>query len=271
MYFVILGDLMIITVASGKGGVGKTTSSANLAVALSKLGKKTLVIDGDVSMANLGLIFDFEKNKPSLHEVLAEECSVKEAIYKHKTGAYVLPASLSISGYKKSDLDLFPEVINEVSDDFDYVIIDAPAGLNKDMAIHLAIADKILLVVTPELFSIADAMKIKESGEMAGTPIMGIVLNRTGKDFGEMGPDEIEMILEERIIGVIPEDPNIRSATLKKMDVIQYSPKSPASKAYTELALKVTGSYVDMGRIEEIYNESFFSKLKRSIFSKLGK
>ncbi|WP_459201013.1 cell division ATPase MinD [Methanococcus sp. CF] len=262
---------MIITVASGKGGVGKTTTSANLAVALSKLGKKTIVIDGDISMANLGLIFDFEKKRPSLHEVLAEECSVRDAIYEHRTGTFVLPASLSIAGYKKSDLDLFPDVINEIADEYDYVIIDAPAGLNKDMAIHLAIADKILLVVTPELFSIADAMKIKESSEMAGTNVMGIVLNRTGKDFGEMGPDEIEMILEEKIVGLIPEDENIRNSTLKKMDIIEYSPRSPASKAYTELALKVTGAYVDIGKIEEIYNESFFEKLKRSIFSKFKK
>jgi septum site-determining protein MinD len=79
------------------------------------------------------------------------------------------------------------------------------------------------------------------------------------------------MILEEKIVGLIPEDENIRNSTLKKMDVIEYNPRCPSSKAYTELALKVTGSYVDIGKIEEIYNESFFEKLKRSIFSKFKK
>ena len=254
---------MIITVASGKGGVGKTTTSANLGVALSKIGKKVLIVDGDISMANLALMFNFEKNKPSLHEVLSGECNVADAIYKHKSGVYVLPTSLSIDGYKKSDLDLFSDAILEVADDYDYVIIDAPAGLNRDMAIHLAIADKVLIVLTPELFSIADGIKIKQSSEMAGTSILGAVLNRTGRDFGEMGIDEIEMIVNEKVISTIPEDENIRNATLKRMSVIEYSPKSPSSKAYMELALKIIGSYVDMNKIEEVYNESFIDKVKR--------
>ncbi|AEF97190.1 cell division ATPase MinD [Methanotorris igneus] len=256
---------MIITIASGKGGVGKTTTSANLSVALSKLGKRVLVIDGDISMANLGLIFNFEKKKPNLHDVLAGEAYVKDAIYKHKTGVYVLPTSLSIEGYKKSDLDLFPEVVNEVADEYDYVIIDAPAGLNRDMAMHLAIADKLMLIVTPELFSIVDGLRIKESAEMAGTPLMGIVLNRTGRDFAEMGEDEIEMLIKGRIIGNIPEDENIRTATLKKMTVLEYSPNSPSSKAYMELALRVVGSYVDIEKIEKMHKESFLQKIKRKI------
>jgi len=254
---------MIITVASGKGGVGKTTTSANLGVALSKIGKKVLIVDGDISMANLALIFNFEKNKPSLHEVLSGECNVADAIYKHKSGVYVLPTSLSIDGYKKSDLDLFSDAILEVADDYDYVIIDAPAGLNRDMAIHLAIADKVLIVLTPELFSIADGLKIKQSSEMAGTQILGAVLNRTGRDFGEMGVDEIEMIVQEKIISTIPEDENIRNATLKRMSVIEYAPNSPSSKAYMELALKVVGSYVDINKIEEVYNESLLNKIKK--------
>ncbi|ABR55937.1 cell division ATPase MinD [Methanococcus aeolicus] len=258
---------MIITVASGKGGVGKTTTTANLGVALSKIGKNVLIVDGDISMANLALIFGFEKKRPSLHEVLSEECEVGEAIYKHNSGVSVLPASLSIEGYKKSDLDIFPDAISEVADDYDYVLIDAPAGLNRDMAIHLAIADKVLIVLTPELFSIADGLKIKQSSEMAGTSIIGAILNRTGRDYGEMKIDEIEMIVQEKIICAIPEDGNIRNSTLKRRSVIEYDPNTPASKAYMELALKITGSYVSVNKIEEIYNENLTSKIKR-FFSK---
>ena len=254
---------MIITIASGKGGVGKTTVTANLGVALSKIGKKVLLVDGDVSMANLGIIFNLEKKRPSLHEVLAGECEVREAIYRHESGVDVLPTSLSIEGYRKSDLDLFPEVISEVADDYDYVLIDAPAGLNRDMAIHLAVADKVLIVLTPELFSISDGLKIKQSSMMAGTPILGVVLNRTGRDFGEMGVEEIEMIIEEKVICTIPEDENIRSATLKRMSVIEYAPKSPAALAHMELALKIVGSYVDIHRIEDVYREGILDRIKR--------
>lgn len=258
--------LMIITIASGKGGVGKTTVTANLGVALSKIGKKVLLVDGDISMANLGIIFNLEKKKPSLHEVLSGECDVREAIYRHKTGVYVLPTSLSIEGYKKSDLDLLPEAILDVADNYDYVLIDAPAGLNRDMAVHLAVADKVLIVLTPELFSISDGLKIKQSSVMAGTSILGVVLNRTGRDFGEMGVEEIEMIIEEKVICTIPEDENIRNATLKRMSVIEYAPKSPSAVAHMELALKIVGSYVDIRKIEEAYKGGILDRIKKLLW-----
>ncbi|CAB3290248.1 Site-determining protein [Methanocaldococcus lauensis] len=256
---------MIITIASGKGGVGKTTTSASLAVALAKLGKKVLAVDGDISMANLGILFNMEKKKPSLHEVLSGEADIKEAIYKHRTGVYVLPTSLSLEGYKKSDIDLLPEVINDIEDEFEYIIIDAPAGLNREMATHLAVADKLLLVVTPEMFSIIDAVRLKESAEMAGTPLMGIVLNRVGRDFGEMRKDEIEMLIKGKVLVEVPEDENVRAGALKNMSVIEYRPNSPASQAYMKLASILAGVPIDFEiDIKKIKKkESFIDKIKK--------
>ncbi|WP_456371672.1 cell division ATPase MinD [Methanocaldococcus sp.] len=253
---------MIITIASGKGGVGKTTTSASLAVGLAKLGKKVLAVDGDISMANLGILFNMEKKKPSLHEVLSGEADIKEAIYKHRTGVYVLPTSLSLEGYKKSDIDLLPDVINDIEDEFEYIIIDAPAGLNREMATHLAVADKLLLVVTPEMFSIIDAVRLKESAEMAGTPLMGIVLNRVGRDFGEMRKNEIEMLIKGKVLVEVPEDENVRAGALKNMSVIEYRPNSPASLAYMKLASILAGVPIDFD-IKIKKKESFIDKIKK--------
>jgi len=95
---------------------------------------------------------------------------------------------------------------------------------------------------------------------------LGVVLNRVGRDFGEMGVDEIEMIIEEKVICKIPEDENIRSATLKRMSVIEYSPKSPSAVAHMELALKILGSYVDIRKIEDVYKEGILDKIKRFLW-----
>jgi len=256
---------MIITVASGKGGVGKTTTTASLGVALAKLNKKTLVIDGDLSMANLAILFDLDKKKPSLHEVLSGEADIRDAIYKHKTGVYVVPTSLDLEGYRKAEIDRLPEVIGEVSDEFDYILIDAPAGLNREMAIHLALADKLLLVVTPEMFSIVDAVRLKESAESVGTPLLGIVLNRVGRDFGELGKDEIEMLIKGKVLVEIPEDEGIRNAALKKMTILEYKKNSPASLAYLKLASIICGEPIDIDiKIKKVIKEeSFIDKIKR--------
>ncbi|ADG13467.1 cell division ATPase MinD [Methanocaldococcus infernus] len=254
---------MIITIASGKGGVGKTTTTASLAVALAKLGKKTLVIDGDLSMANLAILFNLDKKKPSLHEVLSGEADIREAIYKHKTGVYVVPTSLSLEGYKKAEIELLPEVLEEVGDEFDYILIDAPAGLNREMTVHLATADKLLLVVTPEMFSIVDASRLKESAESVGTPLLGIVLNRVGRDFGELGKEEIEMLIKGRVLVEVPEDRYVRDAALKKMTVIEYKKNAPASLAYLKLASLISGEPINIEVPTIKKEESLFDRIKR--------
>lgn len=114
------------------------------------------------------------------------------------------------------------------------------------------------------MFSIIDAVRLKESAEMAGTPLMGVVLNRVGRDFGEMGRDEIEMLIKGKVLVEVPEDENVRSAALKKMSVIEYRKNSPASQAYMKLASIIAGVpiYIE-DEIKIIRKESFIDKIKR--------
>jgi septum site-determining protein MinD len=115
------------------------------------------------------------------------------------------------------------------------------------------------------MFSIVDAIRLKESAEMAGTPLMGVVLNRVDRDFAELGREEIEMLIKGKVLIEVPEDENVRSAALKKMSVVEYRSSSPASKAYMRLASIISG--IPIYDDEDIKNvelrESLIDKIKR--------
>ncbi|HEY9247392.1 MAG TPA: AAA family ATPase, partial [Candidatus Methanoperedens sp.] len=137
----------VYTIASGKGGTGKTTTVLNLGTALAMLGKKTIVLDADLGMANLGLLLGLEKSKTTLHEVLSGTAKINEALYEGPSGLKVVPSGLSLKGFQNSNPDKLKEVMAALIEGMDYLLIDAPAGISKDGVIPLAIADKIILVV----------------------------------------------------------------------------------------------------------------------------
>ena len=170
----------VYTIASGKGGTGKTTTTLNLGTALALLGKKTLVLDADIGMANLGLLMGLEKCKITLHEVLSGSAKITEAIYDGPGGLKVVPSGLSLRGFQNCNPDVLKEVMTKITEGMDFILIDAPAGISKDGVIPLAVADKVILVVNPELASMADALKTKALTEMLGRTVEGAILNRAG-------------------------------------------------------------------------------------------
>ncbi len=231
----------IICVASGKGGTGKTTVAANLGVALSKLGRETMVIDADITLANLELILGMEGLPVTLQNVLAGEADVTEAIYQGPGGVKIVPAGVSLEGLRKANPDRLEEVLNALIDMAEFIILDAPAGLEKSAIVALAASDEILLVVNPEIASITDALKTKYIAERLGAEMLGIVVNRVTKLSVEIAKKEIETILEGRVLAVIPEDPEVRKAAAYGQPVVIRNPKSPASKAIYNLAKRIAG------------------------------
>ena len=149
----------VIVVASGKGGVGKTTITANLGVALSTFGEETLVLDADVAMANLELILGMEGKSITLHDVLSGDASIEDAIYEGPGGLKVVPAGISLEGLRKIKLDRLEEALETILQDTDILLIDAPAGLEKDALASIAAAQEMILVTTPEVPSISDALR----------------------------------------------------------------------------------------------------------------
>ncbi len=238
----------VICVASGKGGTGKTTISANLGVALAKMGRETIVMDADITLANLELILGMEGLPVTLQNVLAGEADISEAIYEGPGGVKIIPAGISLEGLRKANPDKLEDVLTTLLDMADFIILDAPAGLEKSAIVALAASDEFLLVVNPEIASITDALKTKYIAERLGAKMLGIVVNRVTKLSVEIAKKEIEAILEGKVLAVVPEDSEVRKAAAFGQPVVIRNPKCPASRAMLELAGKIAGVEV---KVEE--------------------
>ena len=232
----------VYTIASGKGGTGKTTTTVNLGTALALLGKKTVIIDADIGMANLGLLLGLEKSPVTLHEVLSGKADVREAVYEGPGGVYVVPCGISLQGFQNSDPEKLQEVMTTLIEDMDFMLIDAPSGISKDGVIPLAIADKVILVVNPELSSMAGALKTKVLTEMLGGEIGGAILNRVGLERTEINKQKVADHLNVDVIEMVPEDSNVRRSAAFKTPIVIKTPNSPAAVAFKRLAAHVSNT-----------------------------
>ncbi|MCD4703433.1 MAG: cell division ATPase MinD [Methanosarcinaceae archaeon] len=230
----------IYTIASGKGGAGKTTVSVNLATTIAGFGKKTLLIDADIGMANLGLMLGLDNTPITLHDVLAGSANAKEAIYDGPNGLKILPGGLTLKGYYDCDLDQLENVIKDINDQFDFIIIDTPSGINKDVMVSLKLADEVILVVNPEAMSVADTMKTRSLTRMYNKNVKGVILNRMDPSSQEDIAKKIENSLDSKIISTIYEDTIIsKSVSLRSPIVIKY-PQSPSAIAFKRAAALMT-------------------------------
>jgi len=230
-----------IVFASGKGGTGKTTTVANLGVALAQFGKEVILIDADITMANLSLVLGMEDIPITLHDVLAREADLKDAIYEGPAGVKVIPGGLSLEKIKKAKPERLREVIREISQMADFILIDAPAGLEMTSVTALLIGKELIIVTNPEISAITDSLKTKLIAEKLGTLPLGAVLNRVTNEKTELSQEEIEAILEVPVLAVIPEDPEVKRASAYGVPLVIKNPTSPAAIAIKQLAAKLAG------------------------------
>ncbi|UUX93608.1 cell division ATPase MinD [Methanoplanus endosymbiosus] len=257
----------VITIASGKGGTGKTTVTANLGSMLAYHKKRTYIMDSDMGMANLGLVLGLENMPITLHEVLAGKADIHDAIYEGPFGVSVIPSGLSLEGFKNSDPDLLRGIMADIVDECDILMIDAPAGINHDGIIPLAIADEVILVVNPDIASIVDGLKTKMITEMMGGKIRGAIINRVNRIDDKGTEEQIEKILDVPIIGMIPEDTNVRRASANRTPIVVKYPTSDASRAFRRIASQTIGiEYDEDEEKSEKRKENLIERFAKALF-----
>ncbi len=231
----------LVSVASGKGGTGKTTTTANLSIALGKMGFKVCAVDADLTMANLSLVMGIDDADVTIHDVLAGKASIENAIYSTTyENVHLVPAAIDWEHVVMADPRKLPGTIKPLKNRFDFVLIDSPAGLQMDAMNAMLSGEEVLLVTNPEISCITDTMKVGIVLRKAGLAVLGFVLNRYGRSENDIPPDVAEEVMEVPLLAVIPEDPAVREATLEGVPVVEYRPNSEGARAFMELAEMIT-------------------------------
>lgn len=231
----------IISVVSGKGGVGKTTLVSNLGSSLAKRGKNVIVLDGNVTTPNLSLHLGIPFYPITLHDVLKRKLPIESAIYHHESGLKIIPASLSAESIKDVSMEKFQGVLLNLLGKADIVIVDAAAGLGKEALTAIKAADELIIVTNPELPAITDALKTIKVAEESGTRILGVVVNRVRGLKHELPLSEIKSMLEVPILAAVPEDIAVPRSIAKRIPVVHHKPNSRASLEFQRLAAKIVG------------------------------
>lgn len=231
----------IITIASGKGGVGKTTTAINLAAALNSFGKDVIIVDANLTTPNVGLHFGAPIVPISLNHVLSGKAKVVDAIYEHKSGTKIMPSSLSVKELKNLNHGRLKDVSKKLKKMADIIIYDCAAGLGEEAVAAMEAGDEMILVTNPEIPAVTDALKANKLLEQMGKDVRGVIVTRVSNHRSEMPISNIKEMLELPILGVIPEDMRVKDSVVLKDAVVNTHPKSKAAKAYREIAAKIAG------------------------------
>ena len=228
----------VYAIASAKGGVGKTTTTANLGATLAGTGADVVVIDGDIGMANLGAALGVRPHGATLHDALSGDVEPVAAAYEGPAGVTVVPGDTSLEAFSAADPQQLQGVV-DAFDDADFVLIDVGAGVSHETSVPLSVADAVLLVSTAERDALVDTEKTRQLTERLGGVVAGAVLTRTD----EATPVEeiISGTLTADVLTTIPEDEAVRESIAVGEPLVSYAPHSDAAAAYRRLVTELTG------------------------------
>lgn len=264
----------VIVITSGKGGVGKTTTSANIGTALAKAGQKVVLIDTDIGLRNLDLLLGLENRIVyTIIDVVEERCKLKQALVKDKKNPNLcLLAAAQTRDKSALSSDQLKSICEELKEDNDFIIVDCPAGIEQGFQNAIAGATEAIVVTTPEMSAVRDADRIiglleaKEEIES-----YRLLINRVRptliKSNDMMSVDDVVDILSCNLIGIIPEDTGVITSTNKGEPIVNDA-KSLAGQAYQNVAKRIMGEEIAFLDLDE--PKGIIEKIKK-FFAGLGK
>lgn len=256
----------VVTVTSGKGGVGKTTAVANLAVALASNGSKVVCIDGDIGLRNLDVILGLENRIVyDIVDVIEGRCRLKQAMIKDKKlpNLYLIPAAQTRDKNAVSASDM-NRLAKDLRSECDFVLIDSPAGIERGFKNAIAPADRVLVVTNPEVSAVRDADRVIGILEAEDKGPGALIINRLNpamvKRQEMLSADDVLDLLAVELIGIVPEDEGVLIGSNRGAPVAT-DPKSKAGQAFRNIARRLKGEEVPFLDLES--SGSLWERIQR--------
>lgn len=246
---------MIIGIFSGKGGVGKTTTTVNLSTVFAQLNKNVIAVDTDIKMSGLGLQLGMYKFPVTLNDVIISNKNIHEALYIHQSGLRIIPAALHA---EEVDTTRLKTILSSPFLSNNFVFVDSPPGLEKNAMDVLQSCQSGIVVVTPDTPSLVDALKITSEMQRLNVKPLGAIVNMCSNEKSEINTKEIESFLNLPVLGCVPFDKEVRRSVFHRTPVVAFNKHSPAAVEFKKIGARLLG--------QEYKTEKFFwikSMLKR--------
>lgn len=255
----------VIVVTSGKGGVGKTTTTANMGIGLAGLGKKVAMVDTDIGLRNLDVVLGLENRIVyNLVDVVEGNCRMKQALIRDKRypNLYLLPSAQTRDKTAVSP-EQMKKLVDDLRDEFDYILLDCPAGIERGFQNAIAGADRALVVTTPEVSAIRDADRIIGLLEAADMGMIDLIVNRIRMDMVRRGDmmsmEDVMDILAVNVIGVVPDDESIVISTNQGEPLVGMG--SLAGQAFLNICRRIMGEQIPFLSLD--VQPKFITRLSR--------
>lgn len=227
----------VLAVTSGKGGVGKSTTALNLGAALGEDGLSVVLVDADLGMANIGDMLKM-RTDPTLHDVLAGRSDVESAVVSGQAVIDVVPGGRDLTEYAEADPGRLPGVLATLAEKYEYVVVDAGAGLGYADVVPVEAADEVVLVTTPTDAAVGDTAKLASFSNRVDARIRGVVVTRADE---ATDAEAVATNIGADLLGVIPEDSSVPESSRAGVSLERHAPDSTAGVAYRRLARVVSG------------------------------
>ncbi len=258
----------VVTVTSGKGGVGKTTTTANLGIALASMGNKVVCIDSDIGLRNLDVVMGLENRIVyDLVDVVEGQCRTSQAMIRDKRfeTLYLIPAAQTRDKNAVSPSDMI-KLCDSLREEMDWIIIDSPAGIERGFRNALAPADEVLVITNPEVSAVRDADRIIGLVEAEEKGPVKLIINRLNPSMVKRGDmlsvEDVVELLAVPLIGIVPEDESVLVSTNHGQPVVM-NEKSRAGRSFLDIAKRLKGEEVPWMDLDE--KEGFFNRLGKLI------